>query len=121
MPTNKRNATSEDLKNEVLAKIKHYEENGFTEASRIHELIMQANPALHPRIWYGMPGYAKTKDSAVLCFFRKDEFITFGITESVDIIALAKGSTFATSSWFITDLDEPAEKLIQNTVTKTTK
>ncbi len=123
MPTNRRKVTSEDQKNEVLAKITNYTQKGFPEASRIHELFMQANPELCPRLWYGMPGYAKSKDSAVLCFFRKDAFITFGITESVDIKSLAdeKGSSTVPSAWYITELDKDAEQKISDIVTRATR
>lgn len=121
MSTNRRNITSEDQKNEVLAKIKQYSESGFPEAPRIHELIMQANPSLCPRLWYGMPGYAKTKDSAVLCFFRKDAFITFGITESANLDKLIQDESYASSSWYVTSLNQKSEDLISETVTNVTK
>lgn len=118
MPANRRNVTSEDLKNEVLAKIKQYEEKDFPEASRIHALIMQANPNLCPRLWYGMPGYAKTKDSAVLCFFRKDTLISFGITESATI---ESEDPMVSSAWYITDLNKNAEQKILEVVAKATE
>lgn len=117
MPTNRRNVTSGDLKKEVLAKIKQYEDKGFLEASRIHELIMGANPGLCPRLWYGMPGYAKTKDSAVLCFFRKDTLISFGITESVNI---KNGDSIIPSAWYINKLDKDAEDKIREVVAEAT-
>jgi len=117
MSSNRRNATSEDLKNDVLAKIQHYAENGFPEALAIHKLIMQASPNLAPRLWYGMPGYAKTKDSAVLCFFRKDELISFGVTESTNLKALARGLSAFPSAWYITKLDKQAEDIILQAVT----
>lgn len=88
MSKSKRNATSEDLASEVLTKITQYTQKGFLEAKQLHDIIMQANPDLKPRLWYGMPGYTKTKGSAVLCFFRKDALISFGVTESVDIESL---------------------------------
>lgn len=116
MSTGRRKNTSEDQKQEVLAKIKQYEEKGFPEAGIIHDLIMAANPNLHPRLWYGMPGYAATKDSTVLCFFRKDALVTFGVTESAAIDRLREDSSFTASSWFITDLDELAKKMITQIV-----
>lgn len=116
MSSNRRNVANEDLKNEVLAKIKQYTEKGFPEAERLHELIMQANPNLHPRLWYGMPGYAKTKDSAVLCFFRKDALISFGITESVNIEKIAGGKSITPSAWYITTLNQEAEDTITQIV-----
>jgi len=118
MSKDSRNKTSEDLKNEVLAKIKQYESDGFPEAGRIHELIMEANPELCPRLWYGMPGYAKTKDSAVLCFFRKDTLITFGITESSNINS---DESIAPSAWYITELTKDARSKIQEVVSTATR
>jgi len=121
MSTPRRSVTSEDQKNDVLAKINYYTQHGFPEATRLHELIMQANPALCPRLWYGMPGYAKTKDSAVLCFFRKDTLISFGVTESVDIASLAEeNQSIFPSAWYITELSDSAEQTIRTVVAKAT-
>jgi hypothetical protein len=52
-------------------------------AARLHEITLGAAPHLEPRLWYGMPGYARTKRSPVLCFFRVDgdDYVTFGLTE----------------------------------------
>ena len=118
MPTNRRNVTSEDLKNEVLTKIKQYQENGFHEAGRIHGLIMAANPSLYPRLWYGMPGYAKGKDSAVLCFFRKDTLISFGITESANIDI---NKPIMPSAWYIAKITKEVEQKIIQIVKETTQ
>lgn len=118
MSKDSRSKTSEDLKNEVLTKIKQYEDKGFHEAGKIHEIIMQANPNLCPRLWYGMPGYAKTKDSAVLCFFRKDTLISFGITESANM--KSEDSTIP-SAWYISHLDKTAEVKISEVVAGSTK
>lgn len=117
MPTNRRNVTREDLKKEVLDKITHYTENGFPEAQRLHEIIMSAAPELCPRLWYGMPGYAKTKDSAVLCFFRKDDLISFGFTEAVDSAKLnPDNKSIIPSAWYITTLDKEAEAKVAEIV-----
>jgi len=121
MTKNRRNVTSEDQKREVLSKISQYTENGFAEAKRLHNLIMAANPKLCPRLWYGMPGYAKSKDSAVICFFRKDTFITFGLTESIDIKPLFNENQHITpSAWYITKLTNTVEKHISDVIGKTT-
>ena len=118
MSANRRNVTSEDLKSEVLAKINEYKDKGFPEASRIHTLIMEANPGLSPRLWYGMPGYAKTKDSAVLCFFRKDTLISFGITESAK---LENDTPIIPSAWYITSLTKDVEQKIGQIVKQVTQ
>lgn len=117
MVTNRRNITSEDLKNEVLEKINQYVQDGFAEAKRLHEVIMAAAPDLCPRLWYGMPGYARTKDSAVLCFFRKDTLISFGVTEAVDVSALnGNDQSMIPSAWYILELDEEVEDKITGIV-----
>jgi hypothetical protein len=121
MTKSRRNVTSEDLKNEVLDKITQYTNNGFPEAKRLHEIIMATNPSLQPRLWYGMPGYAKTKDSAVLCFFRKDTLISFGFTEAVDISALHTTTpSVIPSAWYITELDKEAEETVAKIVSELT-
>lgn len=71
MTAHRRNMSSAEMKEEVLAKIAQFSTENKPLAKRLHELIMEAAPTLHPRLWYGMPGYAKTKDSAVLCFSAK--------------------------------------------------
>jgi hypothetical protein len=121
MPTDRRKTTPEDLRREVLAKISHYSESGFPEAVRIHELIMEANPLLVPRLWYGMPGYAKSEDAPVLCFFRKDTYISFGITESVKPVEQEGAVPSAyPSAWYLTRLDDSVETLIQAVVKQAT-
>lgn len=117
MSTDRRNVNSEDQHAAVLAKIKDYEANGFPEASKIHELIMNANPGLHARLWYGMPGYAASKDSAVLCFFRKDTLISFGITEA----ARLDNESIIPSAWYIRELNEEVTKKITEVVRSVTQ
>jgi uncharacterized protein YdhG (YjbR/CyaY superfamily) len=37
-------------------------------AGRLHKIIKASAPALSPKLWYGMPAYAK--DGRVVCFFQ---------------------------------------------------
>lgn len=121
MPTNRRKSTEQDLANEVRAKIQSYEDQGFSEASKIHRIILDANPSLCPRLWYGMPGYAKSKDGAVLCSFRKDKHITFGVTESVDLETFAKEDRpLIPAAWFVVRLDKESEAKIRELVEQAT-
>jgi hypothetical protein len=110
--------TGAELKAEVLTKIAEFSEQNKPLAERVHQVIMEAAPTLYPRLWYGMPGYAKTKDSAVLCFFREDEkYMTFGFTESVDI--KPKDNTahkLMPCAWFFTELDDTTEQTIAQIV-----
>jgi uncharacterized protein YdhG (YjbR/CyaY superfamily) len=48
---------------------------------RLHAIIRAEAPVLAPRLWYGMPAYAK--DGKVVCFFQgaqkfKTRYATFG-------------------------------------------
>src|SRR5215813_367910 len=52
----------------VLAKIDEMAESDRAMGRRVHALIMAAAPGLSPRLWYGMPAYAK--DDKVICHFQ---------------------------------------------------
>src|SRR5467141_3837236 len=53
----------------VLAKIAEMREPDRTMAKRLHTIIKESAPALSPRLWYGMPAYAKAgSDGKVVCF-----------------------------------------------------
>jgi hypothetical protein len=75
---------------------------------RIHALILRSAPALQPTTWYGMPAYAK--EGKVVCFFRADTYMTFGLTEKANL-TLEDGapSQLRGSSWFFTALDDATE------------
>ena len=84
-------------------------------AARLHELILEAAPDLQPRLWYGMPGYAKAKRSPVLCFFRVDgdDYLSLGLTEHAELAPdPASGHLLMPSAWFLTELDGPTEDQI---------
>lgn len=88
-------------------------------AARIHEVIMESAPELKPRLWYGMPGYAKAKSSPVICFFRVDDYMTFGLTEKANVTrAESAPDHLIESAWFLTELDEPTEERIADIVRK---
>ena len=82
---------------------------------RLHEIIVKTNPDLKPRLWYGMPGYAK--DGPVLCFFRVDEYMTFGLTEKANfIIEVGAPDQLMPCAWFFVELDEATEAKISEIV-----
>ena len=82
---------------------------------RLHEIIVKTNPDLKPRLWYGMPGYAK--DGPVLCFFRVDEYMTFGLTEKANF-SIEEGAPdqLMPCAWFFVELDEATEAKISEIV-----
>jgi hypothetical protein len=55
---------------------------------RLHALITASAPALAPRLWYGMPAYAK--DGTVVCFFQsaqkfKTRYATLGFSDQAHL------------------------------------
>jgi uncharacterized protein YdhG (YjbR/CyaY superfamily) len=57
-------------------------------AKRLHALIKASAPSLSPRLWYGMPAYAK--DGNVVCHFVsaqkfKTRYATFGFSDKAHL------------------------------------
>jgi len=55
---------------------------------KLHEIVSSTAPHLMPRLWYGMPAYAK--DGKVMCFFKcaakfKARYATLGFTDSASL------------------------------------
>jgi hypothetical protein len=70
-----------DGESAVLAQIAAMPEPDRTLGERLHAIVKASAPALAPRLWYGMPAYAK--DGKVVCFFQsarkfKTRYATFG-------------------------------------------
>jgi uncharacterized protein YdhG (YjbR/CyaY superfamily) len=57
-----------DLESDVLAKIAEMPQADRVMAERLHALIKASAPALSPRLWYGMPAYAKA--GKIICHFQ---------------------------------------------------
>ena len=77
-----------DGESTVLAKIAEMQEPDRTMAERIHAIIKASAPDLVPRLWYGMPAYAK--DGRVLCFFQnaqkfKARYATLGFNDAAHL------------------------------------
>jgi uncharacterized protein YdhG (YjbR/CyaY superfamily) len=74
--------------NAVLAKLAELPEPDRAMGERLHEIIKASAPALSPKLWYGMPAYAK--DGKVVCFFQsaqkfKSRYATFGFNDSANL------------------------------------
>ncbi len=72
----------------VLAKIAEMPEPDRAMAQRLHTIIKASAPVLSPRLWYGMPAYAK--DGKVVCFFQnaqkfKTRYATFGFSDAANL------------------------------------
>jgi uncharacterized protein YdhG (YjbR/CyaY superfamily) len=73
---------------DVLAKIAEMPEPDRTMAERLHAIIKASAPALAPRLWYGMPAYAR--DGKVVCFFQAAQrfntrYATFGFSDQANL------------------------------------
>jgi len=91
------NKNKADGENDVLAKIGAMQEPDRTMAKRLHAIIKASAPALWPKLWYGMPAYAK--DGKVVCFFQsaqkfKSRYATFGFSDEAN---LDEGAMWPTS------------------------
>ena len=60
-----------DEESVVLAKIAAMSASDRAMAERLHAIIRASAPELTPRLWYGMPAYAR--DGSVVCFFQAAE------------------------------------------------
>src|SRR6516162_11616730 len=72
----------------VLAKIAEMPEPDRAIGQRLHAIIKASTPALSPRLWYGMPAYAK--DGKVVCFFQsaqkfKTRYATLGFMHAAKL------------------------------------
>jgi uncharacterized protein YdhG (YjbR/CyaY superfamily) len=81
-------AEKADGESDVLAKIAEMPESDRAMAERLHAVITASAPALAPKLWYGMPAYAK--DGKVICFFQsaqkfKTRYATLGFNDSANL------------------------------------
>src|SRR2546430_8104925 len=81
-------ADTADGESAVLAKIAAMREPDRAMGKRLHAIIKASAPALSPRLWYGMPAYAK--NGQVVCFFQsaqkfKTRYATFGVSDKANL------------------------------------
>jgi uncharacterized protein YdhG (YjbR/CyaY superfamily) len=75
----------------VLEKISEMAEADRTMAKRLHAVIKASAPALSPKLWYGMPAYARPgKDGKIVCFFQpaqkfKTRYATLGFNDTANL------------------------------------
>lgn len=102
---------------DVVENIAAMPEHDQAMARRFHSIIERVAPSLKPRLWYGMPAYAK--DGKVLCFFQSASkfnarYATFGFDE---IAALDDGAMWPTS-YALIELGDEEEARIEELVRK---
>jgi uncharacterized protein YdhG (YjbR/CyaY superfamily) len=92
----------------LLAKIAEMPEPDRTLGERLHALVKANAPDLKPKLWYGMPGWAR--NGKVVCFFQSAEkfkarYATFGFNEDA---RLDDGAMWPTA-FALTELTAEAE------------
>lgn len=72
----------------VLAKLAEMPAADRAMGERVHAIIRATAPELSPKLWYGMPAYAR--NGAVVCFFQgaqkfKTRYSTLGFTDKATL------------------------------------
>ena len=72
----------------VLAKIAAMREPDRAMGKRLQGIVKASAPSLSPKLWYGMPAYAK--DGKVVCFFQsahkfKSRYATLGFSDEANL------------------------------------
>ena len=109
--------SKEDPAEAQAAKIAGMADGDREIAERLNELILEAVPELSPKLWYGMPGWAK--DGKLVCFFQdaakfKYRYATLGFSDKAQI---DEGDMWPTS-YALTKLTPALEKQIVALVKK---
>jgi uncharacterized protein YdhG (YjbR/CyaY superfamily) len=106
-----------DEESDVLEKIAEMPEADRVIAERLHAIVKANAPDLSPKLWYGMPAYAK--GGKVVCFFQsadkfKSRYATFNFSDEAN---LDEGTLWPTS-FGLTKLTAADEKKIGALVKK---
>lgn len=96
---------------DVLAKIAEMDEPDRVIGERLHVVIRTNAPGLTPKLWYGMPAYAK--DGRIVCHFQpakkfKTRYATLGFSDPAN---LDDGAMWPTS-YALTELTPADEERI---------
>jgi uncharacterized protein YdhG (YjbR/CyaY superfamily) len=81
-------ALAEEGESAVLEKIAEMLEPDRAMAKRLHAIIKANAPALAPKLWYGMPAYAR--DGDIVCFFQTAQkfntrYATLGFNDKANL------------------------------------
>jgi uncharacterized protein YdhG (YjbR/CyaY superfamily) len=112
-------AKNADAESAVLAAISTMTGKDRAMGERLHAIIKANAPILVPKLWYGMPAYAK--DGKIVCFFRdrqkfKERYMTLGFN---DIANLDEGNLWPTA-YALKELTTSEESKIGALVKKAT-
>jgi uncharacterized protein YdhG (YjbR/CyaY superfamily) len=118
-PTRKpaQRSKKEDGEKAVVEKIASWAPKDRATGKRLHAIIRDKAPDLTPRLWYGMPAYAK--DGKVVLFFRdrgkfKERYMTLGFNNAANI----DDGVMWPINFAIVELDDKGETKIARLVKK---
>jgi uncharacterized protein YdhG (YjbR/CyaY superfamily) len=77
-----------DGESSVLAKIVEMQKPDRVLAEKLHAAIKASAPSLEPKLWYGMPAYAR--DGKIVCHFQpalkfKTRYATIGFSDQAHL------------------------------------
>src|SRR5690625_96702 len=101
--------SSKDEKNlaRVLDKISAMDEPRRSIMQEVHDIIVNAAPDLKPRLWYGMPAYAKSASTPALVTLRNDERLNLALTEKVPFRAAGGADAkLMPAAWYFESIDD---------------
>jgi uncharacterized protein YdhG (YjbR/CyaY superfamily) len=81
-------AENADAESAVVAKIAAMAPSDRAMGKRLHAIIKAGAPALTPKLWYGMPAYAR--DGKIVCHFKdaqkfKTRYATLGFSDAANL------------------------------------
>ena len=84
----KASADNADAESAVVAKIAATAAPDRVMGKRLHAIIKASAPALAPKLWYGMPAYAR--DGKIVCHFKdaqkfKTRYATLGFSDAANL------------------------------------
>lgn len=106
-----------DGDSDVLAKLAEMSESDRAIGERLHAIIKANAPGLTPKLWYGMPAYAKA--GKIVCHFQssdkfKSRYPTLGFSDEANL----DDGTMWPTSYALTELTADTEAKIAALVKK---
>jgi uncharacterized protein YdhG (YjbR/CyaY superfamily) len=103
----------------VLAKIAEMSASDRAIAERLHAVVKAAAPVLTPKLWYGMPAYAR--DGKVVCFFQsaakfKTRYAILGFSDEANFDEGAMWPTYFALTELTSDTEERVGALVRQAV-----
>src|SRR5690554_4765247 len=90
----------------LINKVSKYKEPFRSICLKLHEIIMETKPQLLPSFMYGMPAYRNKETREILCFFRQDDFVTFGLQGSAYLKFKEGSGKIQPIAWYINELND---------------